>query len=76
MISQAQPTVLFRPQVPIPVEIVYIIQPIPQRKATSAIENTIHQDIFAIHSTGAATTTETSRYDFNTETKALQKGAS
>jgi len=47
VISQAHPTVLFNPQVPIPVDTVYKIQPIPQRKAISAIENTIHQDLFA-----------------------------
>jgi len=53
--SQAQPTVLLRPQVPIPVDMVYIIHPTPHKNAESAIPKTIHHWVFALPSTGAAT---------------------
>ena len=60
VISQAQPTVLFSPQVPIPVPIVYAIQPKPHRKATIAIEKAIHQSRSGGVSTGLAISLEIS----------------
>jgi hypothetical protein len=53
-----------------------MIHPIPQRKATSDIENTIHQALLALPSTGLATSTDTSWYDFSPVTKGLLIGAS
>ena len=47
VMSQAHPTVLFNPQTPIPVEIVYIIHPTPHRNKTIEIENTIHHCLLA-----------------------------
>ena len=53
-----------------------MIHPIPHRKAASAIEKTIHHCLFAFPSTGAATSTVTSWYDFSPVTKGLLIGAS
>src|SRR5690625_3704184 len=60
VISQAQPMVLFRPQVPIPVDIRYTIHPSPQMKAIRAMVNMAHQDLFAFPNIGAAMSSVTS----------------
>ena len=60
VISQAQPTVLFKPQVPIPVPIVYAIHPKPHKKTTIEIEKAIHQSRSGGVSTGLAISFEMS----------------
>ena len=76
VISQAHPTVLLSPQVPIPVEMVYMIHPTPHKKAVKAIPKTIHHCLFAAPSTGAATSTVTSWYDLSPVTRGFLIGAS
>ena len=57
VISQAQPTVLFNPQTPIPVPIVYPTDKIHQTNNTNEMLNTIHHILLALASTGFATST-------------------
>ncbi len=53
--SQAQPTVLFKPQVPTPVPNKYKIQPIPHAAITAAIPKAIHHERLAFPTTDAIT---------------------
>ena len=54
VISQAQPTVLLSPQTPIPVPMVYAIQPRPHKNAAKENKNKAHHHLLAFPSTGRA----------------------
>ena len=69
--SHAQPR-FYLIHVPIPVEMVYIIHPTPQRKAVNAMPKTIHHWRLAIPSTGAATSTVMSWYDLSPVTRVFE----